>query len=191
MPTCSAVGCENRTSSGVKFFRIPAGSHPFKKNRRHLWLQALKREDWDNAAAVKEARICSAHFISVQSDEELPPVSRSEYDNLHLKLQEDYINLQQECFKLRIENDSLKQKLNQSKLTYCNVKSNFRQLLFFTGLTSIIFEWLIEKLSSELSHHSLPLEDQLLMVLMKLRLGLSNLDLAYRFNVANSTVVGV
>ncbi len=31
MPTCCVVDCENRTSSGVKFFRIPAGSHPFKK----------------------------------------------------------------------------------------------------------------------------------------------------------------
>ncbi len=31
MPTCCVVDCENRISSGVKFFRIPAGSHPFKK----------------------------------------------------------------------------------------------------------------------------------------------------------------
>ncbi len=36
MPTCCVVDCENRTSSGVKFFRIPAESHPFQKNRRHL-----------------------------------------------------------------------------------------------------------------------------------------------------------
>ncbi len=63
MPTCCVVDCENHTSSGVKFFRIPAGSHPFKKNRRHLWLQAIKRADWDNAT-IKEARVCSAHLIS-------------------------------------------------------------------------------------------------------------------------------
>ncbi len=63
MPTCCVVDCENRTSSGVKFFRIPAGSHPFQKNRRHLWLQAIKRADWENAT-IKEARVCSAHFIS-------------------------------------------------------------------------------------------------------------------------------
>ncbi len=57
MPTCCVVDCENRTSSAVKFFRIPAGSHPFKKkNRRHLWLQAIKRADWDNAT-IKEARV--------------------------------------------------------------------------------------------------------------------------------------
>ncbi len=62
VPTCCIVDCENRTSSGVKFFRIPTGSHPFKKNR-HLWLQAIKRADWDNAT-IKEARVCSAHFIS-------------------------------------------------------------------------------------------------------------------------------
>ncbi len=57
------TNCENRTSSGVKFFRIPAGSHPFQKNRRHLWLQAIKLAEWNNTT-IKEARVGSAHFIS-------------------------------------------------------------------------------------------------------------------------------
>lgn len=48
MPTCSAVGCENRTSSGVQFFRTPAGS----QNRRRLWHQTLKRIDWNDATRL-------------------------------------------------------------------------------------------------------------------------------------------
>ncbi|XP_065153661.1 uncharacterized protein [Paramisgurnus dabryanus] len=260
MPTCCVVGCENRTSSGVNFFRIPAGSHPFQKNRRNLWLRAIKRADWDNAK-VKEARVCSAHFISgeasldssspdfvpslfvykkqtqipqakmeryhrkmkrdeypkmqpapstAEMEQDCPidhcndeeeaevnhPVSREEYDDLcvrHRQLQEDYINLQQDCFKLRRENEGLSEELQNSKFSYRNVKSNTGQLLFFTGLTSVIFEWLLKKLSGsiEVSHQALPLEDQLLMVLMKLRMGLSNTDLAYRFHVTPSTVSNI
>lgn len=44
---------------GVKFFKIPTVSHPFKKNRPCLWLQALKRENWDNVTAVKGASVNS------------------------------------------------------------------------------------------------------------------------------------
>lgn len=48
VPTCGAVGCENRSSSGVEFFRIPTGSHPFQQN----WLPRTKKpEDWNNATA--------------------------------------------------------------------------------------------------------------------------------------------
>ncbi len=64
---------------------------------------------------------------------------------------------------------------------------------FFTGLTSVIFEWLLKKFggSIEISHQALHLEDQLLMALMKLRMGLSNTDLAYRFHVTTSTVSNI
>lgn len=63
MPTCGVVGCENRTSGNVEFFGTPEGSHPLKQNRRHLWLPA-KREECNNATAVIEACVCTAHFIS-------------------------------------------------------------------------------------------------------------------------------
>lgn len=46
------------------------------------------------------------------------------------------------------------------------------------------------KLNHIVSQHagSLKIEDHLLLILMKLRLGLSNRDLAYRFNIFESTV---
>lgn len=138
-------------------------------------------------------------LFSVQDEEEAEgdrPVSRKEYDDLcfrHHQQQEDYINLQQDCYKLRSENEELRHELQKSKFSYSNVKSSIGQLLFFTGLTSVIFEWLLKKLggSIEISHQALPLEDQLLMVLMKLRMGLSNTDLAYRFHVTTSTVSNI
>ncbi len=41
-------------------FRIPTENNP---NRRKLWLNAIRRENWpDNL--IRNARICSAHFIS-------------------------------------------------------------------------------------------------------------------------------
>ncbi|XP_030008983.1 uncharacterized protein LOC115432230 isoform X2 [Sphaeramia orbicularis] len=66
MPSsCCAVGCQNRksTQKDLIFYRIPAGKHPFHKNRRKLWLQALRREDWSEEE-LKNARLCSAHFRS-------------------------------------------------------------------------------------------------------------------------------
>ncbi|KAJ8345058.1 hypothetical protein SKAU_G00292510 [Synaphobranchus kaupii] len=65
MQTCCVVGCQNRPdpASNLHFYRIPVGSHPFQKRRRQLWLQAIKTVDWTEDF-IKNARICSAHFIS-------------------------------------------------------------------------------------------------------------------------------
>ncbi|XP_051938225.1 transmembrane protein 182 isoform X1 [Hippocampus zosterae] len=66
MPSsCCVVGCRNRknTHRELVFYAIPAGRHPFEKNRRKLWLEAIRRENWTEAA-IKNARLCSAHFIS-------------------------------------------------------------------------------------------------------------------------------
>lgn len=45
---------------------IPAGHHSLKKKikRSIQWNQALKWTAWDDATAVKETRVCNAHFIS-------------------------------------------------------------------------------------------------------------------------------
>ncbi|KAK1900580.1 52 kDa repressor of the inhibitor of the protein kinase, partial [Dissostichus eleginoides] len=64
MSGCCVYGCTNRYSTGgLKFYRIPRGPRPFQSNRRRLWLQAIKRLDW-NEDIIKNARVCSAHFIS-------------------------------------------------------------------------------------------------------------------------------
>ncbi|XP_019750054.1 transmembrane protein 182 isoform X2 [Hippocampus comes] len=72
MPSsCCVVGCRNRknTHRELVFYAIPAGKHPFEKNRRKLWLEAIRRENWTDAA-IKNARLCSAHFISGKASQQ-------------------------------------------------------------------------------------------------------------------------
>ncbi|XP_047128117.1 uncharacterized protein LOC124808946 [Hydra vulgaris] len=47
----------------LSFYRIPFGNTETSKNRRVLWLQALKRENWP-INMIDNARLCSKHFIS-------------------------------------------------------------------------------------------------------------------------------
>uniref|UniRef100_A0A8C6UET7 DDE Tnp4 domain-containing protein n=1 Tax=Neogobius melanostomus TaxID=47308 RepID=A0A8C6UET7_9GOBI len=111
----------------------------------------------------------------------------------HRQLQDEYVNLQQDFDKLQTENQRLKEELGKSMFSYATVKSNIAKLIFFTGLTSVMFQWLLSKISGRVEGISktICLEDHLLIVLMKLRLGLSNIDLAYRFNVSKTTISNI
>ncbi|XP_029943145.1 uncharacterized protein LOC115385308 isoform X2 [Salarias fasciatus] len=124
------------------------------------------------------------------------PVSKREYDDLNLRycqLKEDHVNLQRECDMLRAENEKLKEELKNSTFSYATVKCNIGQLIFLTGLTSVVFEWLLTKImgSVEIIHNKLTVADHLLIILMKLRLGLCNNDLAYRFRVSKTTISNI
>lgn len=99
-------------------------------------------------------------------------------------------NLRLDIKKLKSENEELKTTLRKTQFSFSSIKSKAVQVLFFTGLTSVIFEWLINKLkdSVEVVRDSMNLEDHLLAVLLKLRLGLSNKDIAFRFNVTECDI---
>uniref|UniRef100_A0A667YEM8 DDE Tnp4 domain-containing protein n=1 Tax=Myripristis murdjan TaxID=586833 RepID=A0A667YEM8_9TELE len=87
----------------------------------------------------------------------------------------------------------LKEELKKSTFSYSNIKFNMVQLLFFTGITSVLFDWLCTKMTDSVKIFSkrLSLQDHLLIVLMKLRLGLTNTDLAYRFKVSTIPAMAI
>uniref|UniRef100_A0A1A8FMA8 Cyclin-dependent kinase 2 associated protein 2 n=1 Tax=Nothobranchius korthausae TaxID=1143690 RepID=A0A1A8FMA8_9TELE len=124
------------------------------------------------------------------------PVPRREYDGLQQRyagFHKKHVNLQQEFKKLKAENCKLKEELKNSAFSYANIRCNRGALFFFTGLTTLVFDWLLTKTtdSVEIICQKLTAQDHLLVVLMKLRLGLSNTDLAYRFNVSKTTVSNI
>ncbi len=56
------------------------------KNRRHLWLQTIKRADWDNTT-IKEARVGSAHFIVYETHFICPDMkSETHFISGHVKV---------------------------------------------------------------------------------------------------------
>ncbi|XP_028303821.1 uncharacterized protein LOC114463999 isoform X2 [Gouania willdenowi] len=271
MPSCCVVSCTKRSTNnpGLKFYNIPAGSHPFHKNRRDLWLRAIKRDKWSEAE-IKNARICGSHFISGKASmdfdspdfvpsifpdkrrensssntkkkmerydrkrkrdankshhtpknakrkldvETIPNITNSEepsveqpsrtgapefipkaqFDEMKLlydRLHTDHTNLTQDFLALRKENEELKKKLGMLTFGYNSVTVDNERLKFFTGLTSLtVFVWLVNILKRNilLVSQKMSVEDHLLLVLIKLRLGISNRDIAYRFQIPVSTV---
>ena len=61
-------------------------------------------------------------------------------------------------------------------------------VLLYTGLTRPLFDWLLKYGPKKVICSKLKVEDHLLIALIKLRRGLSNQDIAYRFGVASGTI---
>jgi len=107
--------------------------------------------------------------------------------------------LMAEAYFLEQENVQLKEKLvrGEKALSFEGVKTYGSRLLYqYTGLPSAEHFMLLLRLLQrfDLNYHKgwivrkLPLEDQLLCTLMKLRLNLASFDLAYRFKISVPTV---
>ncbi|KAF3856933.1 hypothetical protein F7725_017656 [Dissostichus mawsoni] len=130
--------------------------------------QRVTSETPEQECSMDPEQECSMDHCPAEED---IPVPKREYDDLNLRysqLQEEYVNLRQEFDTLRAENVKLKEELQKSTFSYTTVKCNIGQLNFLTGLTSVVFEWLITKMmgSVERIHNKLTVEDHLLIILM-------------------------
>ena len=90
--------------------------------------------------------------------------------------QDELIERNEEIYKLHEENNLLK----TSKFSYQYFKKSDDKMIFFTGFNCSRFIWLFNKAKSSIKilHKNLSLQDHMLVVLMKLKLGLLNKDLA-------------
>lgn len=113
----------------------------------------------------------------------------------HRQLQDAYTVLQAEVDILSAENDRLKENLHHvlPRFSYTSIKGDEEQLLFLTGLHSFVFDWLDSQVSAKIEGvlPELTSRDHLLMILMKLKLGLCDTDLAYRFAIQESSVTRI
>ncbi|XP_057305458.1 uncharacterized protein LOC130642389 [Hydractinia symbiolongicarpus] len=101
------------------------------------------------------------------------------------------IQCHNDSIRLTQNNRNLKKKLKKLKsesFGYESIKSNPKKHLFYTGIIRDIFQLLFKHSKLPIISKKLQSEDHLLLVLMKLRLGIKNKDLAYRFKVAESVV---
>jgi hypothetical protein len=89
--------------------------------------------------------------------------------------------------KLKSKIQKLETQVLKSRFSY-NLTE--REKIFFTGLTMQLFLWVLTKVSicAQLCVKTMSMQDHLLLVLMKLRLGLLNRDLAFRFNLSDTSV---
>ena len=103
-----------------------------------------------------------------------------------ISLNQELIERNGEVYALRHENKALKDALRMRQFNYNTIKDNDADMNFFTGLScAALFMWIVTLVKSKVRPltKSLSIEDHVLVVLMKLKLGLLNKDIAYRFNV--------
>ncbi|XP_056131358.1 uncharacterized protein LOC130108456 isoform X2 [Lampris incognitus] len=121
-------------------------------------------------------------------------VAKKETDQLNLpynQLRDDYEAVKRELEATQEENRKLKEQLKQSNFGFDSIKDTNSKICFFTGLQSLqVFMWLLNilKRSTLVLKGGLSWENHLLLVLVKVRLGLTDRDLAYRFGLPFSTV---
>lgn len=156
-----------------------------------------KRQKMSHERLVFESNETTTGEEELSSDEDnpsQPTITKEMYDSLLEKyklLECDHKHLKDEVTKLTNENYTLLEKIKALKFGYNVIKDNDKDIQFYTGLPSSgMFDWLISvcRVSLTLVHYILSWEDHFLILLMKLKLGLLNKDIAKRFRCQASTV---
>lgn len=112
----------------------------------------------------------------------------------NISVNNDSIKRMTECLYLK----KIIKKQKHKFFKYSSIKNFEQKHLFYTGITQPVFQWLLDQVKDMKNNASnnfkffctvkISLEDHLFLVLMKLRLGLKNRDLAYRFGLSFSDV---
>ncbi|XP_052260795.1 uncharacterized protein LOC127864943 [Dreissena polymorpha] len=172
--------------------RIDTSRHQRRAQRRLALTPVVIDENQDIAAANALLKLGSnsPKFVEKGTDPGPDPKDArlKELETQVNYLEFNYSSLQQEYQRLLEENRTLKQELGEKKFTHTNLKNN--EIKTLTGLPSCaVFMWILTLVSLGFKKiGNLNNGDQLLLVLMKLKLNLTNADLAIRFNICPTQV---
>jgi len=105
--------------------------------------------------------ICHLSFINVfqimmiqlkpeepveEAEAMVPEAAYNSLSEKYDQLNTEYVNIRKDFYKLKEENERLKEELQKSRFSFSTIKNNAAQFLFLTGLTSLIFSWLMSKI---------------------------------------------
>ena len=79
-------------------------------------------------------------------------------------------------------------RIKRTSLSFKIVSKNEKQLHFYTGINKPIFEYIYKQLKNKGTKSKILKRDRPFIVLTKLRLGLQNKDLAYRFGICEQKI---
>ena len=132
---------------------------------------------------------CNCYFLETQTDEDTTArlIIRQQQQQIHLLKRKLRKNMKSICDLEKSDDYWKKRAANDFEI----IKNNKEKLNFFTGLTDPkIFLWILSSVKDKLPQlkKSFSYENHLLLVLTKLRLGVSNIDLGYRFNLNTELV---
>ncbi|XP_039527349.1 uncharacterized protein LOC120479133 [Pimephales promelas] len=219
MPQCCVPCCLNRSelkkTSDIQlsFFRFPCDE---KEKRK--WLQLIRRK---NFIPNCNSRVCSWHFPNGKAagpsrfawnegktfrfPENLSHLPKRKKQMVPCNGEDegaDADTVETPCTSkslvaLEVENEMLRAENEQLKKHIFSFSPE--RVQYFTGLPDVATVLFLESLLSkfELQYHSdwtvqmMPLVDQLLLTLMKLRLNCGHIDLATRFNCSTATVTDI
>lgn len=150
--------------------------------RRDLWIAAIKRDKWPEKS-IDNARICGKYFLSVTSTEFSYMGTIRTYQSKIFKLNKERAELVTTNRRLRRTPKA------ECELQYKTLKRNIKKFKFYTGLIKpAIFEFIVSELQTVETVCKLDKNDHVLVILVKLRLGLMNKDLAYRFGITETAM---
>ena len=162
---------------------------------------SAKKLDFENTD-VHESAKCSKNNETgneelLDIDFEVIDSKSDEISKLKLQLQDkereiamyhnELISRNDECYKLRESADSNVKQI----FGFNSIKHSSDSINFYTGLPNFdTFTWVLNRVESgaEKFHTRLSSADHLLIVFMKLRLGLLNKDIAFRFGIKCPTI---
>lgn len=134
--------------------------------------------------------MCDANAVSISELKQ----DQQKLQDICLEQEEELKSLKAQLQHEEGENKLLMEEINKKTLSFKNIQNDDRKTTFYTGFPNFnTLNAVSKETSSKVNRKrtKLPKEDGLLLTLVKLRRNLAMTDLAYRFNISQSSVTNI